>query len=221
MAQIADRSLKNNSPYSAVITREHFLFYEMRTTAKLLSEGYSEEETASKIVEDNLFQYPTEKTVRRMALSCIRRLKAMEDASLITAIANQPSDVAKQVCLYAMMKQHRLVWDVMITVIGPKFESFDMSYSKSDLNVFMMRLQEQDDWVATWSENTITKIIADKTSENAQERIFRRNFNLRSQKYSNRETYYLVIEDESGLQAPIREEFQIDIAFAVDEFNFF
>lgn len=221
MAQIADRSLKNNSPYSAVITREHFLFYEMRTTAKLLSEGYSEEETASKIVEDNLFQYPTEKTVRRMALSCIRRLKAMEDASLITAIANQPSDVAKQVCLYAMMKQYRLVWDVMITVIGPKFESFDMSYSKSDLNVFMMRLQEQDDWVATWSENTITKIIADKTSENAQERIFRRNFNLRSQKYSNRETYYLVIEDESGLQAPIREEFQIDIAFAVDEFNFF
>ena len=85
-------------------------------------------------------------------------LKAMEDASLITAIANQPSDVAKQVCLYAMMKQYRLVWDFMITVIGTKFESFDMSYSKSDLNVFMMRLQEQDDWVATWSENTITKV---------------------------------------------------------------
>ncbi len=158
MAQIADKNLKTNSPYSAVITREHFLFYEMRTTAKLLSEGYSEEETASKITEDNLFQYPTEKTVRRMALSCIRRLKAMDDASLITAIANQPSDVAKQVCLYAMMKQYRLVWDFMITVIGTKFESFDMSFSKSDLNVFMMRLQEQDDWVATWSENTITKV---------------------------------------------------------------
>ena len=65
------------------------------------------------------------------------------------------------------------------------------------------------------------KIIADKTSDNAQERTFRCNFNLRSQKYSNRETYYLIIADESGLQAPIREEFQIDIAFAVDEFNFF
>ena len=66
----------------------------------------------------------------------------MDDASLITAIANQPSDVAKQVCLYAMMKQYRLVWDFMITVIGTKFESFDMTFSKSDLNVFMMRLQE-------------------------------------------------------------------------------
>lgn len=65
------------------------------------------------------------------------------------------------------------------------------------------------------------KIIADKTSDNAQERTFRVNFSLRSQKYSNRETYYLIIADESGLQAPVREEFQIDIPFAVGEFNFF
>lgn len=65
------------------------------------------------------------------------------------------------------------------------------------------------------------KIIADKTSENAQERTFRCNFSLRSQKYSNRQTYFLVIADESGLQAPVMEEFQIDIAFAVDDFNFF
>lgn len=65
------------------------------------------------------------------------------------------------------------------------------------------------------------KIIADKTSENGQDRVFRCNFNLRSQKYSNRDSYYLVIADESGLQVPQREEFQIDIAFAVDEFNFF
>lgn len=67
----------------------------------------------------------------------------------------------------------------------------------------------------------ICKIIADKTSENGQERTFRRSFNLRSQKYSSRESYFLVIADESGLQMPVKEEFQIDIAFAVDEFNFF
>ena len=34
-------------------------------------------------------------------------------------------------------------------------------------------------------------------------------------------TEVFIIADESGLQAPIREEFQIHIAFAVDEFNFF
>lgn len=65
------------------------------------------------------------------------------------------------------------------------------------------------------------KVIADKTSDNAQERTFRCNFNLKSQKYSNLDSYYLVIADETGLQLPVKEEFQIDIAFAVDEFNFF
>lgn len=65
------------------------------------------------------------------------------------------------------------------------------------------------------------KIIADKTSENGQERTFRCSFNLKSLKYDNRASYYLVIADESGLQMPQKEEFQIDIAFAGDEFDFF
>lgn len=65
------------------------------------------------------------------------------------------------------------------------------------------------------------KIIADKTGSSSQERTFRCNFNLKSLSYSNTETYYLIIADESGLTLPQREEFQIDIAFAVDEFNFF
>lgn len=67
----------------------------------------------------------------------------------------------------------------------------------------------------------IQKIIADKTSDNGQDRTFRCSFNLKSMKFSNTETYYLVIADESGVQIPQRIEFQIDIAFAVDEFDFF
>lgn len=158
MYQKADRAQKESSPYSAVITREQFLFYEMRTTAKLVAEGLNDEQVTDRITSDNLFQYPTEKTIRRMALTCLRRLKALDDPDLVAAIAFQPSDVSKQICLYAMMRQYRLVWDFMITVIGAKYESRDMSFSRMDLNVFMMRLQEQDDGVASWSENTITKV---------------------------------------------------------------
>ena len=66
----------------------------------------------------------------------------------------------------------------------------------------------------------VPRILADKTEENAEGRIFRVNFNLKPLKYSNDETYYLVIADSDGL--PIcREEFLIDIALAVDEFDFF
>ena len=150
--------LRENSLYSAVLTREQFLFYETRTTAKLLCDGLSKEEVMDRIVKDNLFQYPTEKSVRRMVLACIRRLEAMENDLLITAIATQPSDVAKQICLYAMIRQYRLVWDFMLTVVGEKFRTLDMSFSRMELNMFFMRLQEQDNWVATWSDETITKL---------------------------------------------------------------
>lgn len=158
MPQKNDKALKDASPYNAAMTREQFLFYEMRTTAKLMNEGLDKDEVVERIVSENLFQYPTEKSVRKMALACIRRLESMEDDTLIAAIATQPSDVAKQVCLYAMMRQYRLVWDFMLTVVGDKYRKLDSSFSKMDLNVFFMRLQEQDDWVATWSDSTVTKV---------------------------------------------------------------
>lgn len=66
----------------------------------------------------------------------------MHDDTLIAAIAEQPQDVAKQVCLYAMMKQHRLVQDFMLTVIGEKYRLRDFTFSKMELNVFFLRLQE-------------------------------------------------------------------------------
>jgi len=63
------------------------------------------------------------------------------------------------------------------------------------------------------------KIIADKSDGNERNRVFRCKFNLKARKYSNTETYCLVITDGNGLQR--REEFQIDIASAGDEFDFF
>ncbi len=67
----------------------------------------------------------------------------------------------------------------------------------------------------------VQKIIADKTSTVAKDREFKCTFNLKSQKFKNTDTYYLVIKDESGIQIPVKEEVQIDIAMAIDEFDFF
>ena len=150
--------MDNTYPYIASLTREPFLFYEMRTTAKLLSSGMSNNDVVTQITSDNLFQYPTEKSVARMAKACLKRLAAMDDMDLVRAIVEQPTDVAKQICLYAMMKQSRLMWEFMLTVIGEKYRLKDSSFGRIDLNTYFMRLQEQDDAVATWSEGTITKL---------------------------------------------------------------
>lgn len=150
--------MDNTYPYIASLTREPFLFYEMRITAKLLINGLTEKEIVEQIVSDNLFQYPTEKSIARMAKACIKRLYIIDDFSLIKAIATQPVEISKQICLYAMMKQSRLIWEFMTTVIGEKYRLKDNSFGRIDLNAYFMRLQEQDDTVASWSEGTINKL---------------------------------------------------------------
>ena len=150
--------MNQSTPYIASLTREPFLFYEMRTTAKLLCEGISEEDAVRRIVEENLFQYPTERSLAQIARACIKRLKFMENNSLVQAIASQPVEVSKQICLYALVKQSRLVREFMVTVIGEKYRLKDLSFGKIDLNTYFMRLQEQNDAVAGWSDTTIAKL---------------------------------------------------------------
>ena len=104
---------KYDSPYSGSgsLTREQFLFHETRIVAKLLiDEGLDDNEIVERIMEENLFQFPTEKSVKRIVNGCLRRLRCLGDDSLIKTIAHSSMENAKQACLYAMMKQYRLVW---------------------------------------------------------------------------------------------------------------
>ena len=144
--------------YNGGLTREQFLFYEIRIVAKLILEGYSRDEIQEKIQEENLFQFPTEKMVKNLTNTCFKRIDALESEELIYQLANAPAETAKQINLYAMMKYNRIVWDFMTTVIGEKFRTQEFEFSKKDLNVFFIQLQEQNDQVAEWSDSTITKI---------------------------------------------------------------
>lgn len=147
-----------NEPYKASFTREQFLFHEMRVIACLIIDGFTDDEIIDKVYKENLFQYPTEKSVKRMTKNCLKRIHLLKENTLIDIIANGASDSAKQVCLYAMMNQYRVIYEFMISVIGEKYSLKDFSFSKKDINVFFSRLQEQSDIVASWSESTIQKL---------------------------------------------------------------
>lgn len=144
--------------YNGGLTREQFLFYETRIVASMMQQGLSRDETIEKIKQENLFQFPTERMITSIAGTCFRRIDALQSQSLIALLADAPAEVAKQVNLYAMMKQNLIVWDFMTTVIGEKYRTQDFGFSKKDLNVFFFRLQEQSDSVASWSDSTINKI---------------------------------------------------------------
>ena len=148
----------NTAPYSGSLTAEQFLFYEIRIASKLYAQGISVDEAISRIKADNLFQYPTEREVARMTRACYRRLDALNNQCLIQEISSAPTEIAKQINLYAIMRYNRLVWDFMIQVIGEKFRTQDFSFERKDLNAFFSHLQAQNDSVAGWSDSTISKI---------------------------------------------------------------
>lgn len=145
-------------PYKASLTREPFLFHELVLTAQLYADGKTSDEIVREIVTQNLFQYPTEKSIQRMAKTCIQRLDRLNDMQIVKLLATGSSTVARQVALYAFMKESRLVHDVMISVIGEKYSCGEISFGKIDINTFFLQLQEQDPGVASWSVSTIEKI---------------------------------------------------------------
>lgn len=149
--------MKINTPYK-VITREQFLFHEMRVVAQLKCDGKTDEEIIEMIVNGNMFQYPTERMIKTLANVCIKRINALGDYNLVDTIANGSLVGAKQVCLYAMMNYYRIIHDFMITVIAEKLRTKDYNFSKRDILVFFSRLQEQNATVASWSDTTISKI---------------------------------------------------------------
>ena len=145
-------------PYNGGLTAEQFLFYEIRIVAKQYLEGKSLDEIIESIKRDNLFQYPTEREVSRLTRACYKRLVALGNEKLVCELANAPTEVAKQINLYAMMRYNRLVREFMTDIIGEKYRQHDFSYTKKDINVFFSRLREQNDDIAAWSEQTITKL---------------------------------------------------------------
>lgn len=150
--------MDRNKEYIASITREPFMYYEMKVTAKLKSEGLSDEEIIEKIFHENLYQYPTNRSLKIRSRACLRRLNSLEDDELIKWIAERPTEVSKQICLYAFMKDSRLIWEFMVTIIGEKYRTLNYSYSSSDINIFLTRLKEQNEKVFKWSDETFKKL---------------------------------------------------------------
>ena len=144
--------------YNGSLTPQQFLFYEIRIAAKHYIDGKTIEEAIEIIKKDNLFQYPTERQISRLTRACYKRLDALGNEQLVHELAFAPSEIAKQINLYAIMKYNRLVWEFMVQIIGEKYSNQDFSFSRKDLNAFFTRLQAQNDSVAAWSENTVKKI---------------------------------------------------------------
>ena len=144
--------------YSGGLTREQFLFYEIRITADLVLKGLSQTEIVDMIYADNLFQFPTERMIKSIANTCFKRIDALDSEELLYHLVNAAADTAKQINLYAIMRENSIVWDFMTDVIGEKYRTQELVLSEKDVNVFFMELAEKIPAVSSWSEATHRKL---------------------------------------------------------------
>lgn len=149
---------EENKVYSGSLTREQFLFREIKIVSKLVVDELSNEEILTKIYNENLFQYPTEKMVKNIVKVCLKRLENLDNKFLIDLLANGPFELAKEINLYAIMKTDLIVKEFMIDVIGEKLISHNYSFNKTDINAFFSELRMNSETVNNWSEKTINKM---------------------------------------------------------------
>lgn len=60
--------------YNGSLTREQFMFREMRIVARLYKNGLSNAEITDTVYRDNLFQYPTERVITKNCRAALNRL---------------------------------------------------------------------------------------------------------------------------------------------------
>ena len=84
--------------YNGGLTREQFLFFEIRVVASLIAEGLSRDEILKMIQEDNLFQFPTERMISSIAGTCFKRIDALESETLVYQLP-QPMLLSKSISM--------------------------------------------------------------------------------------------------------------------------
>lgn len=144
--------------YNGALTAEQFLFFETRIVARKILKGEILDEIISSVIEDNLFQFPTEREVSRMVRACYKRIISLDNNGLVYELANAPIETAKQINLYAIMRYNVLVYEFMTELVGEKFKQQDFTFTKKDINSFFSTLREQNDSMAAWSDKTIAKL---------------------------------------------------------------
>ena len=154
----------HNQPYRGALTREQWLFREIRIVARLrLDEDLSDADIVERVVEQNLFQYPTERELKSIARALCRRLTALSDdperrARLAHLIAHGTVDQARQTNLYAIACDYRVMWEFMTVVVASKRRQLDAHLPNREITAFLEGLRAQDEKVAGWSDATLNKI---------------------------------------------------------------
>ena len=143
--------------YNANLTWEPFLWYEMRIVSELLLQWLTYEEIRYKVLNENLFQYKTLKSIPKR-LSCIKRRLAKLDNYLLKKLSQWDNQEVKIISLYAIYNDSLLVYDFINEFIKEKIDLKQLEIRDSDIMSYFNLKSKEHVEMNNWSENTMKKI---------------------------------------------------------------
>ena len=199
---------KNNSPYTAAITGGGFLFEETNMLLPLLQ---SEDRVAmlkEEMVNNRILQINAEKSRENNIREIARRYDSMPICFWEDYKEMEEND-QKIALFFVILKTYKVCFDFHIRVTMRKWNGIAKSLTHEDLMMEFSEIAAKDEFVNSWSENTMRKVASTYLSILRKVGMLDNNSELHSVEANNMD-YYLKIGEPWFLEACLLQPYQID-----------
>lgn len=143
--------------YSATLTGNPFLFRETKMLLGLLRDGMPVDQAAQHIVEVNLFQYRSAKSLPKRVNALISRFAGVPSA-VRTFIVEAPQNDARVVLILVLSVRDRLFREFLQELVLPAATSHDPMITRAAAERFFEAKAMISPKVAGWSPEARTKL---------------------------------------------------------------
>lgn len=143
--------------YNAEISAGSLMVPESRRVAGLLLMRPTEEQWDNAIKRENILQ-KSAATARRQGRLLRNRLGTLDDEGL-EIVANEGSELCRQVLMVASLRHSRLMSDFMRDVYVDDLRRLERSLSHKQWDSFLIECEHRDDAVRGWSQSTREKLF--------------------------------------------------------------
>lgn len=140
----------------AARTNNAFVLTETVTVAELMHQGATHEDIRQRVLVEDLFQIRSQVSRESALQTIFKRLHQVPEA-YIKLIATGNPDIRRLTILFLILREHRLLRELIAEVLLNKLKGFDYVVTLADLRTFFEGKRDQNSTVAAWSDSTYKK----------------------------------------------------------------
>ena len=190
---------KNKSPYTAAITGGGFLFEETNLLLPLLQFDNRVDLLKDEAVNNRILQINAETSRKRNIVEITRRYDTMP-VSFWEEYKMMEEHDQRIALFFVILKTYKICFDFQIRVTMRKWNGIAKSLTRDDLMMEFSEIAAKDEFVNTWSENTMRKVASTYLSILRKVGMLDHNSELHSVEANNMD-YYIKIGEPWFLEA--------------------